>query len=132
MKAKDYAVSLGLAKPGKGRMSKEAHAAIQKAIGEGMSFSDYQTKVTMTRQAENGAVVTSTGPADEVINPFGDAFMRYPMDQRFSYVDDNGKQHTTSGRPACMNCGYSLVGHTCNSPVVLTQHGQRTVRPIGE
>lgn len=37
--AKDYAVSLGLAKPGKGRMGREATEAVAKARAEGMTFS---------------------------------------------------------------------------------------------
>lgn len=37
---KEYAVSLGLASPGRGRMSKEAHEAIRAAEAEGMVFAD--------------------------------------------------------------------------------------------
>jgi len=37
---KEYAVSLGLAKPGRGRLSKEAWEAIRKAEAEGVEFSD--------------------------------------------------------------------------------------------
>jgi hypothetical protein len=37
---KEYAVGLGLAKPGRGRLSKDAWAAIHKAEQEGMQFSD--------------------------------------------------------------------------------------------
>lgn len=40
MTRKEYAISLGLAKPGRGRMSKEAHEAIQKAIADGMVFAE--------------------------------------------------------------------------------------------
>lgn len=38
MTRKEYAISLGLAKPGRGRMSKEAHAAIAQAEADGMVF----------------------------------------------------------------------------------------------
>lgn len=37
---KEYAVSLGLAKPGRGRLSKEAWVAIHKAEEDGVQFSD--------------------------------------------------------------------------------------------
>lgn len=127
MKAKEYAVSKGLARPGKGRMSREAHEAIRKAIDEGMSFSDYQ--VTKT---DKSAGAEESTPLDVVFNPYAEAFYRYSQDQKFVYRDDNGKTHEISGKPACMGCGYSLVGHTCNSPVVLTYHGIRAVTPKGE
>lgn len=42
MKAREYAISLGLAKPGKGKLSKAAHAAIQLAIDTGQVFDDYK------------------------------------------------------------------------------------------
>jgi hypothetical protein len=42
LKAREYAISLGLAKPGKGKLSFAAHAAIQKAIADGMEFTDYK------------------------------------------------------------------------------------------
>lgn len=41
MKAREYAISLGLAKPGRGKLSKQAHAAIQLAIETGQIFEDY-------------------------------------------------------------------------------------------
>lgn len=126
---KDYAVTLGLAKAGKGRMSREAHAAVDKAIAEGMTFTDVRVSKDA---APKGPVVAKDGPQDAVENPYGDAFMRYPMDQLFTYEDDKGKSHVVNARQACMGCGYSLVGHTCNSPVVLTKHGKRPVRPKGE
>jgi len=40
---KEYAISLGLAKPGRGRMSLAAHDAIDKAISEGVVFTDSLT-----------------------------------------------------------------------------------------
>lgn len=42
MKAREYAISLGLAKATRGKLSKEAHAAIQIAIQEGHVFDDYK------------------------------------------------------------------------------------------
>lgn len=42
---KEYAVSLGLAKPGRGRLSKEAWAAIRKAEEEGMVFAEKSAPV---------------------------------------------------------------------------------------
>lgn len=61
MKARDYAISLGLAQPTRGRMSREAWAAIDAAIAEGKRFSDYNgTKVSKTvPKASNNSVDVS-------------------------------------------------------------------------
>jgi len=50
MKARDYAVSLGLAKPGgRGKLSVKAHEAIQQAIANGQTFTDYKESNGSTR-----------------------------------------------------------------------------------
>jgi hypothetical protein len=72
LKARDYAISLGLAKPGKGKLSKAAHDAIQKAINEGKTFVDYNNgrvnrNVTDSRTTRptNGTVGLSIGTEEE-------------------------------------------------------------------
>lgn len=50
MKARDWLVKQGLAKPGKGRMSAVAKTALEKAMSEGVVFSDY------SRTAESSLV----------------------------------------------------------------------------
>lgn len=45
LKAREYCIGLGLAKPGRGKLSKDAHAAIKKAIANGQTFDDYNEKV---------------------------------------------------------------------------------------
>lgn len=132
---KDYAHSLGLANKGKGRMSREAHAAIDAAIAKGMTFNDARpaSPVLSKSKAHNGPdKPKDDGPKDEVQNPYAEAFYRYPRDQRFTYDDPKGKRVVIAGKAACMNCGYSLIGHTCNDPVVITYHGQQSVKPVGE
>lgn len=42
MRARDWLIRQGLAKPGKGRMSKDAKKALEKAMSEGVVFSDYK------------------------------------------------------------------------------------------
>ena len=126
---KDYAASLGLAKRGKGRMSLEATAAVNKAIADGMTFSDY--RISKASPDAAGPVVEKAGPQDQTENVYADAYMRYEMDQEFTYSVD-GKAYVISARPACMTCGFSLVGHTCSDPVVLTYHGAQRVKPKGE
>lgn len=138
MRAKEYAVSLGLATPGRGRMSREAHAAIKDAIeNKGMTFDDYFVKgqnkpetPKVSKPVKAEPVVKDSADGD---NQYAQAFMRYPLDQMFSGKDASGKTHKVSGRNACMNCGYSLVGHSCNSPRVLIGSTEAiSVQPIGE
>lgn len=140
MKAKEWAVSQGLAKAGKGRMSREAHDAVQKAIAGGMVFDDYIIGDFKARGKAKAAPIVKHAPIVKVKTPkraaemdeapeLRDAFMRYRMDQQFCY-DLDGKTHQITGRSVCMNCGYSLVGHTCNDPLVLTPHGQQKVRAV--
>lgn len=133
MTKREYAISKGLAQPGRGRLSRDAHDAIAKAEAEGMVFDD--TTVVVRQKALDVPVVNTEkavdkGPKDSIENPFADAYMRYEQTQEFVY-DEGGREFTISCRPACMNCGYSLVGHTCNDPVVLTYHGVKSVHPKG-
>jgi hypothetical protein len=137
MKAKDWAVQQGYCKAGRGRMPREAHAAIQKAIAGGMSFSDYKgapaakgAKTVEIRKDQADAGTVSKG--DPELNQYAEAFYRYPMDQKFSYIDPDGKSKIVGARVACMTCGYSLVGHVCDKPVVITYHGPQSVTPKGE
>ena len=130
MTEREYLYSLGLTKAptGRGRFSGEAHAALAKARSEGMQFkektSTAQTKTIVKSKPKATVSVTST-------ENLGDAYLRYgKYDMSFEGYDDNGKRHVVSGRNAC-SCGYSLVGHTCDSPTALVSGGIRIgVRPI--
>ena len=115
MNKREYAISLGLANPGRGRMSKDAHDAIAKAEAEGMSFDENSPQNANTVVAET--------------------FERYRPHTMFSGRDSLGGMHTVDSRQACCNCGYSLVGHICNNPtvlVVIKGHGMETisVKPV--
>jgi hypothetical protein len=54
MKAREYAISLGLAKQARGKLSREAHAAIQKAIAGGTVFEDYSDGKIIKKESLNG------------------------------------------------------------------------------
>lgn len=127
---KDYAISLGLATAGRGRMSLAAHEAVNKAIAEGMSFSDHGSAI-VKGETPKGPTVSK---ADSAYNEYAAAFERFPHDQMFFYVNAKGKRVTLNGRAVCRECGYSLVGHTCTdtAPTVLTGDGWQSVRPVGE
>ena len=131
---KDYAVSLKLAKPGKGRMSLDAKAAVAKAKSEGMTFRGKATVGVVRDSKPTGPTVSKEepeSPVETVQNPYADAFRRYADDQEFTYTYE-GKVYPITGRTACMNCGYSLYGHVCNTMVGLTYHGAQTIVPKGE
>lgn len=58
MKARDYCISLGLAKPGKGKLSAAAHAAIKKAIDNGQTFTNYK-EPNGTNRSSNKSLLDS-------------------------------------------------------------------------
>lgn len=123
MRRKEFAVSLGLAIPGKGRMSREANEAVAKAESEGMVFDDSKSAPapTVVRDTPKPVTVkreTSPVATHERTESVMGITLRYDMNQMFTGVDSNGKTHTVNGRQAC-SCGYSLVGHICNTPNAL-------------
>ena len=127
MRRKEYAVSLGLVKAGRGRMSREALAAIDAAKAKGMVFDDDPT-------APKPEPKPTAAPVEgEGFNAYANAFMRYPMDQEFKATDSNGKTHKVNSRQICVPCGLSLVGHRCGAPRVLLGNCEIVpVIPIGE
>lgn len=116
---REYAASLGLAVAGaRGRLSREAHAAIEKAISEGKTFSDAvkvaPTPKEYTPKADKPKVEQST-----TAQTVGDVSYRYTLDQMFTGTDSAGKVWTVDSRQACRSCGYSLTSHPCNDAQVL-------------
>lgn len=111
MRRKEYAVSLGLATAGRGRLSREALDAIEKARSEGVVFDDdgpgpvVTAKPAKTRSKPTTATV-STGM-------IGEAKFFYPLSTQFQGVDSSGKKVTVSGRNICRRSGYSMVGCGC-------------------
>lgn len=107
-RAKEYLVSLGiLKKEGRGRMSQEAHDALEHALAEGIQFSNYP-KSDVTVQTKTGTKTVkkvSTAPAE-----IGDVTYIYP-EHAFKAVQANGK--VRSMREICRPCGFSLVVCTC-------------------
>lgn len=128
---KDYAISLGLAKVGRGRMSLDAKKAVQKARGEGMTFKGKGAPTATVTVVSKGTSEAPETVEEKEVNQYADAFYRYDRDQTFFYTHE-GKKYVINGKGACMNCGYSLIGHTCNDPVVLTYHGAQKVAPVGK
>ena len=105
---RDWLVEKGLAKPGRGRMSKEAHEAINEAIANGMKFSDVKDSGDKPVKSEE---VTKNALS-------GDFFGETPAQIYFGNwkMTDRGKTVTLSEKEVCSTCGISLGWHRCSNP----------------
>ena len=118
MKRRDWLVSQGLATPGRGRLSAAAHAAIDKAVSEGMRFSDMPSgnanETVTSKSVKVGAAADEQyyGPTPEP---------RYNGGWTIEY---KGKTVEFSGRNCCGNCKVSLDYHFCDSPTAVSPDGR--------
>lgn len=108
---REYAASLGLAVAGaRGRLSREAHAAIEKAISEGMTFSDavkpIVAKTPKTEKSDKPVIRESAGLIGEVIR-------FHELDALFTGKDSHGKSHTVNARQVCQHSGFSITSCPC-------------------
>lgn len=105
---REYAVSLGLATMGRGRLSREAHAAIAKAEAEGMVFSDTKPVVNTPSATKPVKPVSNEGAG-----MIGEIVQLWPNDALFEGVDSHGKKHVVNARQVCRNSGYSMTSCPC-------------------
>lgn len=113
MRRKEYAASLGLAGTGRGRMSREALAAIDKARSEGMVFDDDNTTPVVTQKSSDKTVKAKSDDGRVSTGMIGEARFYYPLETMFTGQEASGKKVTVSGRNVCRNTGYSMVGCGC-------------------
>jgi hypothetical protein len=118
---REWLVAQNLAKPGRGRFSAEAKAALAKAIGEGMQFSD-STKVSVKTENGKETVKTEKTPAAEVTGPTPDK--RY-INDNWTTIDGKVK---VSERAVCTTCKHSLAWHFCGNPWAMTSRGE--IEPV--
>lgn len=110
---RDWLVSKGLAKPGRGKFSNAAKEALAKAEADGIKFSDSSTAPT---------VKTSKPTEDKPDTvPASESSYLHPSDFRFpegeyKAVGIDGK--TYSMRECCNTCRVSLTNHACNAPTI--------------
>jgi len=111
---REFAISKGLAQPGKGRMSRAAHEAIEAAERDGMVFDDPKpvTKADKiaARPAPAKPVVQKPVQENAVVE-------RKPFTGKFEALMPDGKRKALNGRTACQ-CGASLVYCLCSTPKV--------------
>jgi hypothetical protein len=112
---REYAISLNLATPGKGRMSNAARDAIAKAEAEGMVFSDAKPVTMKERMAARPAPT----PRTTVQRPVQERseLLSKPFTGKFEVQIPGGKRKALSERTAC-TCGASLSYCHCTTPTV--------------
>lgn len=108
---REYAISLGLAKDGRGRMSGAAHAAIDEAVKNGMSFSDMPSR-GVGKQIDSKDV--SKGNPEDSFSATPEPFHNGNW-----FATVNNKRVKISGRSVCTTCGYSLDYQNCLTPSVV-------------
>lgn len=100
----------------RGRLSKEAHDAINDAVANGVKFKDMP-----------GVAVEGTTPVkSESVSKNTEDFTGPTAPKRFNggwYVIDDGKRLPVSGNEVCRTCTYSLDWHFCDSPVGIDRVG---------
>lgn len=122
MTRREYAASLTppLAIAGaRGKLSREAHAAIAAAEAKGMQFKDTQYTINLAnagKPKEDKPVKEKTVSDKTVL----ESVLTYPRDTVWVGKDSQGKPVTANSRQICLNCATSLVGHDCANPRTLT------------
>lgn len=123
MKAREYLVSKGLAKPGRGKFSTAGIAELNAALGRGQKFTDYpKSDVVVTKPTGEPVKVES---ADSDI-PYIPEY-RYAEDAFVAIEVRDGKRVERSLRSACNHCRKSLVVCWCPSPIIVAHDGNGSV-----
>lgn len=115
---REYLVSLGLAKEGRGKFSNAAKEALVSARAEGMTFKTTGPNPTVKREATETPTEKSDAPqSDNKFPPYltQDDY-RFP-EAEWKAVGVDGKVYGM--RECCNLCRVSLVGHFCDSPTIL-------------
>lgn len=123
MKARDWLVARGLAKPGRGKFSGEAHKALAKAVSEGERFSDYP-KDSATKIPAGSSTAKNPAKNSATKNPTKNLGMPdILLPQDFRYPEKgwvargaDGKVYTV--RECCNTCRVSLTNHGCDNPTI--------------
>ena len=113
-------IAAGLAKPGRGKFSREAMAWLETERANGTKFSDDSAAPVVS--AKKGPTKNSDAPSKNTENGFVDyvfpSDFRFPENEYVAFAREGNKKVFYSMREACNNCMVSLVNHGCNSPVI--------------
>jgi hypothetical protein len=120
---REFAISLGLAIPGRGRLSREANAACDEAASKGRVFEGPTTSVAAPRvkKAKGGVFAKTVRQPTQVEDDeqFNVQDALYPNEQTWRSEDGQ----ILNGRAVCSPCGYSLQYHRCSNPSAVVSPG---------
>lgn len=111
--AREWLVSQGLAKEGRGKFSNDAKAALANAVKEGVKFSDYPKDTTASVEVKEKKE-SKPKPSDN----YGEVIYSYPEESFKAIEIESGK--VRSMREVCHTCRVSLVGHGCLTPTIVS------------
>lgn len=136
--AREYLVSKGLAKDGRGKFSNAAKEELSQAMASGIKFSDWpkteaksSTAPTKTGNATRSATGNPTGNSTktETVQKNGSGMVGYtfPDEYRFpeaqwelvSSAPTKGKADRYTVREVCNTCRVSITNHACDAPSIL-------------
>lgn len=122
---RDYLISKGLAKPGRGKFSNAGKAALAEAEASGMKFSDSGPAIPTKAKPTGNPTESSAGgqSAQKTEQPWSSLLTpddyRFPEKEYRGVQFVNGKKREVSLREVCNTCRVSLVNHMCENPTVL-------------
>lgn len=119
---RDALVAAGLAKPGRGKFSKDALAWLDAERAKGVKFSDDDgapsrvvAEKPSTQEAEPTRRKNEPIPAGSYLFP---SDYRFPESEYRAFARIDGKKVEIGMRECCNTCKVSLVNHGCLSPTV--------------
>lgn len=125
MRPKEWLVKNGhLDKIGRGRLSREHIALIEKAVAEGASIEGYSVTKSVATGPEKPAAVVKREAHDpnRIVEP---AEYRYPENGYRAFEVGTGVER--SMRCACNGCMLSLVMCYCDTPSIVARDGGGSV-----
>jgi hypothetical protein len=133
MSPKAYLFSIGAIKEiGRGRLSKENIEKCKAGAAKGVQIEGYTvSKATADEGQSSETVVTKTTPINTA-SVIAEPFYRYGENGVETHEAVTADGRVFNLRQAC-HCGYSLSGHICEDPAILTDkmvgHERVTIRP---
>lgn len=112
---RDYAIKLGLAQPGRGRLSRDAHAACDEAEAKGMIFTERQASSSVNAHPLPASQPVHSEPDTGPVDPYAP---HPPATRNGMLMFSNGKVtlEEVSAREACAECGRSFGWCRCSIP----------------
>jgi hypothetical protein len=117
MKPKEWLLKNGHIKEiTRGRISRENHALIEKAVRDGASIEGYSVSTAAVKGTETpeSTIVKAKVSSEKTVADIGPE--RFDEAVTVGYIHQDGKSVEISLRTVCNTCGASLTYHVCDSP----------------